>query len=92
MRVMFKGKPLEVVKEMKKEMIYQINMIKLDDEDFETNEVENIQDNMNNYLEVINGIYQDLITEYLKRDTKIMVLEDSLGDMGYEIGDEEDYE
>ena len=56
MNIIFKGKPLKVVEEMKKEMIYQIKMIKLDDKDFETNEVENIQHNMNMYIEVINGI------------------------------------
>ena len=91
MNIIFKGKPLKVVEEMKKEMIYQIKMIKLDDKDFETNEIENIQHNMNMYLEVINGIYQDLITEYLNKDTKIFVAEDSYGELGYDkIGDEED--
>ena len=90
MNIIFKGKPLKVVEEMKKEMIYQIKMIKLDDEDFETNEVENIQHNMNMYLEVINGIYQDLIIEYIDKDTKIFVAEDSYGELGYnKIGDED---
>ena len=91
MNIIFVGKPLKVIEEMKKEMIYQIKMIKLDDKDFETNEIENIQHNMNMYLEVINGIYQDLITEYLNKDTKIFVAEDSYGELGYDkIGDEED--
>lgn len=90
MNIIFKGKPLKVVEEMKKEMIYQIKMIKLDDEEFETNEVENIQHNMNMYLEVINGIYQDLIIEYIDKDTKIFVAEDSYGELGYnKIGDED---
>ena len=66
MNIIFKGKPLKVVEEMKKEMIYQIKMIKLDDEEFETDEVENIQHNMNMYLEIINGIYQDLLIKDIK--------------------------
>ncbi len=90
MNIIFKGKPLKVVEEMKKEMIYQIKMIKLDDKDFETNEVENIQHNINMYLEVINGIHQDLIIEYIDKDTKIFVAEDSYGELSYDkIGDED---
>lgn len=90
MNIIFKGKPLKVVEEMKKEMIYQIKMIKLDDEEFETDEVENIQHNMNMYLEIINGIYQDLLIEYIDKDTKIFVAEDSYGELGYnKIGDED---
>ena len=90
MNIIFKEKPLKVVEEMKKEMIYQIKMIKLDDKNFETNEVENIQHNMNMYLEIINGIYQDLIIEYIDKNTKIFVAEDSYGELGYDkIGDED---
>lgn len=90
MKYLYVGKPLKVVEEMKKEMIYQIKMIKLDDKNFETNEVENIQHNMNMYLEIINGIYQDLIIEYIDKDTKIFVAEDSYGELGYnKIGDED---
>ena len=67
MNIIFKGKPLKVVEEMK-----------------------NIQHNMNMYLEVINGIYQDLIIEYIDKDTKIFVAEDSYGELGYDkIGDED---
>lgn len=84
MNIVFKGKPLKVVEEMKKEMIYQIKMIKLDDKNFETNEVENIQHNMNMYLEVINGIYQDLIIEYIDKNTNILVAEDSHGKLSYD--------
>ena len=90
MKYLYVGKPLKVVEEMKKEMIYQIKMIKLDDKNFETNEVENIQHNMNMYLEIINGIYQDLIIEYIDKNTKIFVVEDSYGELGYDkIGDED---
>ena len=45
MEYLYVGKVLKVVEQMKKEMIYQIKMIKLDDTDFETSEVENILDN-----------------------------------------------
>ena len=90
MKYLYVGKPLKVVEEMKKEMIYQIKMIKLDDKNFETNEVENIQHNMNMYLEIINGIYQDLIIEYIDKNTKIFVAEDSYVELGYDkIGDED---
>ena len=90
MNIIFKGKPLKVVEEMKKEMIYQIKMIKLDDKDFETNEVENIQHNMNMYLEIINGIYQDLIIDNLSRNDEIGIYYNPMGNLYYErIGDED---
>lgn len=83
MNELFKGKPLKVVEDIKKEIIHQVKMIKLDDEDFETNEVENIQYNIDEYLQVINGIYQDLIIEYIDKDTTIIVVE-SMGQIGYD--------
>lgn len=90
MNIIFKGKPLKVVEEMKKEMIYQIKMIKLDDKDFETNEVENILDNEVLYLECINGIYQDLITDNLNRNDEIGIYYNPMGNLYYEkIGDED---
>ena len=90
MNIIFKGKPLKVVEQMKKEMIYQIKMIKLDNTDFETNEVENILDNEVLYLECINGIYQDLITDNLNRNDEIGIYYNPMGNLYYEkIGDED---
>lgn len=88
---LFRGKPLKVVEEIKKEIIYQIKMIKLNDKDFDTNEVESIQHNINMYLEIINGIYQDLIIEYLDKNSVIIVVENGSGEILYDkVGDDKD--
>lgn len=90
MEYLYIGKVLKVVEQMKEEMIYQIKMIKLDDTDFETSEVENILDNEVLYLECINGIYQDLITDNLSRNDEIGIYYNPMGNLYYErIGDED---
>lgn len=90
MEELFVGNPLKAVEYLKKEMIYQIKMIKLDDTDFECDEVENIQNNIDMFLDCINGIYQDLITEYLSREDEIRVFYHPMGSVSYQkLGDEE---
>lgn len=89
MKELFKGKPLQVVEKLKKEIINETKNIKLDDEDFECNGVEEIQRDINDYLEIINGIYQDLITEYIDNNSIVCVIRDSNGEIGYDkVGDE----
>lgn len=88
---LFKGKPLQVVEKLKKEIIKETKNIKLDDEDFECNSVEEIQRYINDYLEIINGIYQDLITEYIDNNSIVCVIRDINGEIGYDkVGDDED--
>lgn len=89
MKELFKGKPLQVVEKLKKEIIKETKNIKLDDENFECNGVEEIQRYINDYLEIINGIYQDLITEYIDNNSIVCVIRDLNGEIGYDkIGDD----
>lgn len=91
MKELFKGKPLQVVEKLKKEIINETKNIRLDDEDFECNGVEEIQRDINDYLEIINGIYQDLITEYIDNNSVVCVIRDKNGEIGYDkVGDDED--
>ena len=91
MKELFKGKPLQVVEKLKKEIINETKNIKLDDEDFECNGVEEIQRDIDDYLEVINGIYQDLIIEYINKNSIICVIRDDNGEIGYDkVGDDKD--
>lgn len=85
----FKGKTLKVIEDLKNEIIYQVKMIKLDDKDFDTDEVELIKMNIEEHLDIINGIYQDLIIGHITRDTEIEVKENYMGELYYEIGDED---
>ena len=89
MKELFKGKTLKVVEQIKKEIIKETKDIKLDDENFECNGVEEIQRDINDYLEIINGIYQDLLTEYIDNNSIVCVVRDELGYIGYDkVGDE----
>lgn len=91
MKELFKGKPLQVVEKLKKEIINETKNIRLDDEDFECNGVEEIQRDINDYLEIINGIYQDLITEYIDNNSIVCVIRDKNGEIGYDkVGDDLD--
>ena len=91
MKELFKGKPLQVVEKLKKEIINETKNIQLNDEDFECNGVEEIQRDINDYLEIINGIYQDLITEYIDNNSIVCVIRDKNGEIGYDkVGDDED--
>lgn len=91
MKELFKGKPLQVVEKLKKEIIKETKNIKLNDYYFECNGVEEIQRDINIYLEIINGIYQDLITEYIDENSVVGVFQDINGEIGYDkIGDDKD--
>ena len=89
MKELFKGKALKVVEQIKKEIIKETKNIKLDDENFECNGVEEIKEIIDIYLEIINGIYQDLLIEYIDDNSIICVIKDSNGEIGYDkIGDD----
>lgn len=89
MKELFKGKPLQVVEKLKKEIIKETKNIKLNDYYFECNGVEEIQRDIDIYLEIINGIYQDLITEYIDENSIVGVFQDINGEIGYDkVGDE----
>lgn len=91
MKELFKGKSLKVVEQIKKEIINEIKNIKLDDKNFDCNGVEEISRDINDYLEVINGIYQDLITEYIDNNSVVCVIRDNNGEIGYDkVGDDKD--
>ena len=91
MKELFKGKPLQVVEKLKKEIINETKNIKLDDEYFECNGVEEIKEIIDIYLEIINGIYQDLLIEYIDNNSIICVIKDINGEIGYDkIGDDKD--
>lgn len=89
MKELFKGKPLQVVEKLKKEIIKETKNIKLNDYYFECNGVEEIQRDIDIYLEIINGIYQDLITEYIYENSVVGVFQDINGEIGYDkVGDD----
>lgn len=92
MKVLFKGKPLQVVEKLKKEIIKETKNIKLNDYNFECNGVEEIQRDINDYLEVINGIYQDLLTEYIYSNSIIYVFEEDNEKLGYDKGGDDENE
>ena len=90
MEELFIGKVLIVVENIKKEIIHEIQCIKIDSEDFKTYEVESYKDNIDMYLECINGIYQDLIMGVLNKESRIKVFYNPMGSIEYKkIGDEE---
>lgn len=89
MKELFKGKALKVVEQIKKEIIKETKNIKLDDENFECEGVEEIKEIIDIYLEIINGIYQDLLIEYIDNNSIICVIKDSNGEIGYDkVGDD----
>lgn len=91
MEELLRGKPLQVVEKLKKEIIKETKNIKLDDYYFECNGVEEIQKDINMYLEIINGIYQDLIIEYLDKNSVVVVVKNENGEILYDkIGDDKD--
>ena len=91
MKELFKGKALKVVEQIKKEIIKETKNIKLNDYYFECNGVEEIQRDIDIYLEIINGIYQDLITEYIDENSVVGVFQDINGEIGYDkVGDDKD--
>lgn len=77
------GKVLNVVRFLKDEIEMEINSIKLNDFNFECDGVEQVKKTIDEYLEIINGIYQDILGDYINYDTIILVVRDSDGKLGY---------
>lgn len=67
----FKGKAIQVVEQLKKEIIKEVKSIKLKDENFESYGVDEIREDITAYIDFINLIYQDIIVERLNFDDEI---------------------
>lgn len=76
----------EVFDYFKDELNNQVNELSLDGESFD---IEIIENNTGLILELLNGLHQDLITDNLKRDTKIEVIDNPMGQLYYEKVEEE---
>lgn len=81
------GRVEDVVEFFKKELTKQIEDIEF--EIMESNDVENVKDNVDKTIELINGLFQDYITEELSSDTMIKVnYDNNFGELLYTIYDE----
>lgn len=65
------GKVKDIQEYWKKELVHRINDIDILDSDFECEGVEIVQNDINEILNMINGIYQDLIIGHINKDTII---------------------
>lgn len=63
------------------ELCQQIKNLSLDGENFD---IEIVNNNSKLILELLNALYQDIITDNLTRDTKIRVIDDPMGQLYYE--------
>lgn len=79
------GKVSEVIEYFKDEMIRQIKEINIFGEYIECNDIEDKQNNLDLILDLINGLYQDYITEIIKDDTLIKVIFNPMGAYQYTI-------
>lgn len=79
------GKVSEVIEYFKNEMIRQIKEINIFGEYIECNDIEDKQNNLDLILDLINGLYQDYITEIIEDDTLIKVIFNPMGAYQYTI-------
>jgi len=79
------GKVGEVIEYFKDEMIRQIKEINIFGEYIECNDIEDKQNNLDLILDLINGLYQDYITEIIEDDTLIKVIFNPMGAYQYTI-------
>lgn len=79
------GKVSEVIEYFKDEMIKQIKEINIFGEYIECNDIEDKQNNLDLILDLINGLYQDYITEIIEDDTLIKVIFNPMGAYQYTI-------
>ena len=63
------------------ELCTQIKNLSLDGEHFD---IEIVDNNSKLILELLNALYQDLITDNLTKETKIRVIDDPMGQLYYE--------
>lgn len=88
---LFKGSPLEVIRDLKLEIIKNVRDIKIIKKDFQPFEVEETQEIVDEDLELINGIYQDLLIEYISRKDRIYVYRNKNSKLCYaRVGDDID--
>lgn len=73
-----------ITKYFKEELISQISNINLFDNELDCDGIENIQDNANMIMELLNGIYQDIITGVLCKEDRIKVCYNPMGAYYYE--------
>lgn len=78
------GRVQNVVEYIKDNMIDVIKKIDLFDVDSSSESVEEIMQNNNIWLELLNGLYQDVITDYLDYDDIIRVYYNHMGAYMYE--------
>ena len=88
---LFKGSPLEVIRDLKLEIIKNVRDIKVIKKDFQPFEVEETKEIVDEDLELVNGIYQDLLIEYISRKDRIYVYRNKKGKLCYaRVGDDID--
>ena len=79
------GKVSEIVKYIKQELGTQLEKVDLFDSSSECESIENVKNNFDLWLELLNGLYQDIITDYLKEDTMIKITYNPMGAYNYEV-------
>lgn len=79
------GKVSEIVKYIKKELGTQLEKVDLFDSSSECDSIECVKNNFDLWLELLNGLYQDIITDYLKEDTMIKITYNPMGAYNYEV-------
>lgn len=73
-----------ITKYFKEELISQINSVDLFDTSLDCDGIENVQDNVDMVMELLNGIYQDIITGVLCKEDRIKVCYNPMGAYYYE--------
>lgn len=84
------GKVADIVDLFKSKMIDNIRNIDLFGADFDCDGVELAQMEIDNALDLINGLYQDIITENIYKNTIVEIVENPMGGYNYEILESEE--
>ena len=73
------GRVIDIIENLKEEMIQIVKMIDLFDIATDANDIESKQNDIDLILELVNGLYQDVITDKITEDTIIEVLYNPMG-------------
>lgn len=84
------GKVADIVDLFKSKMIDNIRNIDLFGADFDCDGVELAQMEIDNALDLINGLYQDIITENIYKNTIVEIVENPMSGYNYEILESEE--